>query len=368
MKNSVCIYVHWPWCSSICSYCDYYKFKLKDIKSADLLNCYIRDLCFLDKYLRDKDIISINIGGGTPSIMDIKLLHNLLEYIYTNYSRKKKIEVSIEVNPEDLNKNKLLEYRKMQINRISIGVQSFSDKILKWLNRNHSKEIALDSIFKTSKYFNNVSVDLIYGTPFSNKLIFRKDLMLVRELPTKHISFYEFDLKKNSIKPKYVSDVSFFLERKAMLEEKNFIWYETNSFAAKGFESIYNKSVMSMKNYLGIGPSAHSRIVSNKSCSSIYNTKDIKKWLNPKTYCYSEKKLTKKEMLIEFFLVGFEKTEGVRIVEIESMLKCKLRNYINMENIDVLEKGNFLIQSSGRLSLTIKGKMLLHNVISKLLI
>ena len=129
MKNSVCIYIHWPWCTKLCKYCDFYRFKkIKDLNYEKLYGCFIRDLKVLEKYLCKSSIASIHVGGGTPSIMKNKLLVKILEYIYKKYEIKKNIEVSLEANPEDINHQKLKEYKDIGVNRISLGVQSFSGR------------------------------------------------------------------------------------------------------------------------------------------------------------------------------------------------------------------------------------------------
>ena len=114
MKNNICIYIHWPWCRSVCNYCDYYKDKLlENLKHNIVYNSYVRDLKVLKYYALKKKIISINIGGGSPSIMDKNLLKKIIKYIFVNFRVSKQIEISIEVNPEDITKEKLREYKRI---------------------------------------------------------------------------------------------------------------------------------------------------------------------------------------------------------------------------------------------------------------
>ena len=194
MENNICIYIHWPWCKNICHYCDFYKFKIfSNLNYQEIIKCYIRDLKILEKYTSNKTIISLCIGGGSPSVIKKVLLQNLKEYIFKNYKLSNKLEFSLEANPEDINKKKLKEYRNLGVNRICIGIQSFSNDELKLLGRKYTKNQAVNSILKSSDYFDNIGIDLIFGIPTSNRENFEKQLYFSIELPVKHISVYEFD-------------------------------------------------------------------------------------------------------------------------------------------------------------------------------
>ena len=152
-----------------------------------IINCYIRDLTKLQRYIFNKTIVSINIGGGSPSAIKKKALKVLIEYIFKNYKLDKKVEISIEANPEDINKEKLEEYKDIGINRICIGVQSFYNNELKYLGRKYIKKKAIESIISSSNYFENIGIDLIFGIPESKKENFEKQLYFSRDLPIKPI-------------------------------------------------------------------------------------------------------------------------------------------------------------------------------------
>jgi Coproporphyrinogen III oxidase and related Fe-S oxidoreductases len=190
--------------------------------------------------------------------MKSKLLEKIFEYIYKKYKIKKNLEVCLEANPEDINYQKLKEYKDIGINRINLGVQSFSDNDLNFLGRNHNKEQALRSIWEASEYFSNIGIDLITGIPSLKKNSFNNQLIVATELPIKHISIYEFSYKNKEME---AFETSYSLKKYSeILKEKKFFLYEINSFSIRGYESTYNKSVLGMDNYIGLGPSAYSRL------------------------------------------------------------------------------------------------------------
>lgn len=363
MKNSVCIYIHWPWCESICKYCDYYKFKRdKNINYLNIYNCFIRDLKVLEKYFYDKAITSIHIGGGSPSIMNVELLRKLLEYIYNKYQITENLEVSIESNPEDILNKKLIEYKNIGINRLNLGVQSFSNSVLHFLGRNHDKKKAISSIFNSSNHFENTGIDLIYGLPGQDKNAFENQIIFARELPIKHISFYEFEYK-NKIKNNFFSK-----KNKELLEEKKFFLYEINSFSIKGYQSQYNISVLGMNNYIGIGPSAHGRILKENNYIKVRNSKILKEWSNPKINPYKKRILSKTNALEEFLLLGLSKSEGIYIKKLEELTNYETSKYINFKNIAALKEKKLIFEESGRLFLNHKGMFLINSIISNLLV
>ena len=368
MENNICIYIHWPWCKNICYYCDFYKFKIcRDLNYQEIIKCYIRDLKILEKYTLNKTIISLYIGGGSPSVIKKVLLQNLIEYIFKNYKLSNKLEFSIEVNPEDINKKKLKEYRNLGVNRICIGIQSFSNDELKLLGRKYTKNHAVNSILKSSDYFDNIGIDLIFGIPKSNRENFEKQLYFSRELPVKHISLYEFDFA-NKKKSSFLIDSNFFEKKKRILEEKKFFHYETTSYSKAGYQSCYNNSVLGMKNYIGIGPSAHGRVREDNTVIRIRNTKNLKYWLDPNENTYKQEILSKEKKIEELLMLGLNKSDGVSIKELAEAADNNISKYINLKNINDLKKNNFLFHKKGRLFLNSKGMLVINNIVSKIVI
>ena len=368
MKNNTCVYIHWPWCRNICNYCDYYKYKsLGNLKNNIIYNAYLRDLKILKYYALKKKIVSINIGGGSPSIMDIDLLRKIIQYILSNFQIYPNVEISIEINPEDITVEMLQEYKKIGINRVCLGIQSFSDTELQFLGRQYDKVTAINSILESSYYFDNVAIDLLYGIPGSNLESFEKNLYLSRDLPIKHISLNEFDYQDMS-KPMYVRDISFLNNNKEILKEKKFIFYEISSFCKKNFQSKYNVSVLDMKSFFGIGPSSYSRMIQNNDVIKLRNTSNLVNWMNSQEDTFIKETMRPAEIIEEFLLLGLYKCNGIKIEELKKITNGSLYKYINAKNIEQLEKNNFLYIKKGRLFLSTRGMLLINTIVSKVLI
>ena len=368
MINNISIYVHWPWCKNICNYCDFYKFKNpKNMNYKKVLDSYTRDLKRLEKYTYNKKVISLNIGGGSPSVIPKFLLQELIEYIFKHYKLKKQCEISIEVNPQDLNKKKLMEYKSIGINRISIGVQSFNTYDLLLLNKRFRKNQAINSIFNAAKYFNNIGIDLIFGIPGSSRETFEKQLYFCRELPIKHISLYEFDFINKLQQADYLEDSSFYDKKKEILEEKNFIQYETSSYSISGYQSSYIKSVFGMKNFIGIGPSAHSRIASKSGVIKIKNTNNLESWLENSKNNFKERIMSQQKQIEELLILGLSSSEGVRMKDLKSVTKNNICKYISLENIKNLKKKNLILEKKERICLSTKGMLVINNIVSNIL-
>ena len=369
MKNNICIYIHWPWCNNICKYCDYYKFKnIKSIHYKTIFDSYVRDLKVLEEYFYDKPITSIHVGGGTPSIMENCLLENILEYIFKKNTIAKNLEVSLEANPDDITCKKLKKYKDIGVNRLSIGVQSFSNETLKYLGRTHNKEQAINSVLNGAEYLKNIGIDLISNTPLFKKNDFENQLIFARELPIKHISIYEF-YYQNISKEFGVLDKKYLLKNyKKILEEKKFFLYEINSFSKARYKSRYNSSVMGMKNYIGIGPSSQGRVCKESYFIKLKNTKNLTKWMNPNINPYQKRVLSKENAIEEFLLLGLSKSEGISIKELLKLTNHEVSKYIDLKNISILKKKKLLFEDKNRLFLNEKGMLLINSILSNILL
>ena len=194
------IYIHIPYCKQKCTYCDFY-FKINLQDKQELLKSIIKEITLRKNYLTDQLVNSIYFGGGTPSRLEAKEINSLLNNIYSRYKINKSAEITLECNPDDLNTSKLLEFKKIGINRLSIGVQSFSNTDLKFMNRSHNSEEAIKSIKLAQKVgFKNISIDLIYGLPKQTLIKWKKNIDQLFCLGVQHFSAYALTIeKKNNI-------------------------------------------------------------------------------------------------------------------------------------------------------------------------
>ena len=262
MSNIKSAYIHIPFCKSICSYCDFSKMYY----NSNFVNSYLNALSNEIKEDYKGEILeTIYIGGGTPSSLSIDELKHL--FLITNtLNLSDNYEFTIECNIEDVNKEKLELFKNNKVNRISIGVQSFNNKILKYLNRKYDSEIILKKINLAKKYFDNINIDLIYAV--NNETIddLKKDLELFLKLDIPHISCYSLIIEKNTIlynkNEEYISEdldrLMYDTIEKTL--SSNYCHYEISNYAKKGFESKHNLCYWNNKEYYGFGLSAASYI------------------------------------------------------------------------------------------------------------
>ncbi|MBQ8219513.1 MAG: radical SAM family heme chaperone HemW [Bacilli bacterium] len=272
------VYIHIPFCNNICSYCDFCKMYYKKEYVDKYLNILEKEI-----KLRYKNEIvkTIYIGGGTPSSLDILQLDKLLSIISiikidNNY------EYTIECNIEDINIEKLKLFKKYRINRISIGVESFDDKIIKKLNRHHDREMVFNNINLVKKYFDNINIDLIYGLSDDINIV-KEDINCFLKLDIPHISYYSLIIEENTKlyidKHKYIdesTDKEMFDYINKVLTDKGYNHYEISNYAKDGYESIHNKNYWLNGEYYGFGLSAVSYLNSHR----ISNTKNLTKYLS----------------------------------------------------------------------------------------
>jgi len=264
------IYIHIPFCSHKCNYCDFYLITNLNIIDRFLMNLRKEmELCSYN--YRGIKFNSVFIGGGTPSLLTGAQIDSLLKTLKKNYNISEKSEITIETNPENfiLDKNKFSEYRDAGINRISFGIQSFNDDELKFLTREHTSAQAIDVIHKAQKYFDNISIDLIYSLPGHKLKSLEYTLNTAISLDIPHISAYTLIyeeetpvfnlLKRNKINQtddKTESDLYLLFSEK--LKKSGYNHYEVSNYAKAGYESQHNLKYWEYENYLGFGPSAHS--------------------------------------------------------------------------------------------------------------
>ena len=262
------IYIHIPYCKQACHYCDFH-FSTSMKTKNEMIDCIVKEMDIRENEF-SKKINSLYIGGGTPSLMT-----NLeLETIFNGLEKKMSIgdikEVTIEINPEDLINEKLKFYKEIGINRLSIGIQSMNNNILKWMNRSHDTNQVINGLNNTKVAgFENINLDFIYGTPKNLSRDYKSELLEILKFNPTHLSCYHLTIedgtyfghleKKKKIK-RIEDDVSQeeFLWISEKLKSKNYQHYEISNFAVQGKESFHNSNYWNQSSYIGLGPGAHS--------------------------------------------------------------------------------------------------------------
>ena len=263
------IYIHIPFCKQACNYCDFH-FSTSLKKKGELVKAIIQEADLRKNYLENEKVESIYFGGGTPSLLIENELKQILEGILKNHTVSENAEITFEANPDDLQPEKLIELRNSGINRLSIGIQSFFDEDLKWMNRAHNSEGAHAAIKNSlNAGFDNISIDLIYGSPTTTGAMWEKNLEHFFAYNLPHLSSYSLtvesrtklahDIAKGKTKAPDDEDA---VRQYQVLQEKiaknNYEQYEVSNFCRDGFYSKHNSSYWKNIKYLGLGPSAHS--------------------------------------------------------------------------------------------------------------
>lgn len=360
------IYIHIPFCKSKCYYCDFTSFPNKNDKVEEYIKCLLNEIIY--NASKDYFVKTIYIGGGTPSFIDAKYISKIMKTIKQHYNIDEKAEITIEANPGTVNEDKLKEYYQLGINRLSIGLQSANNDILKSIGRIHSYEQFEKTINLAKRQgFNNINSDMIIGLPnqsledvttTANKLI---------SLGLQHISVYSLIVEENTELDKLLNEgktelLDEELERKMYwmvkktLEEAGYIHYEISNFSKAGFQSKHNLDCWNQKEYLGFGVGASSyendKRYSNIRCLEQYIS-NIKKGVIEKNRIIEETQ-NKEEKMNEYMMLGLRKIGGINIQDFENKFSENPKEKYNGQ-IEKLLKADLIICDNNAIKLTKKG-------------
>ena len=343
--KEVGIYIHIPFCKSKCYYCDFVSFSGMGKYVDGYINALVKEL--IHKSKNNYYIKTIFIGGGTPSIIDEKYIKQIMDTIKEYFDYDPKMEVTIEVNPGTVTEEKLKTYYDLGINRLSVGLQSANDKILKEIGRIHSFEEYKNTIKLAKKVgFKNINSDIIVGLPNQTIYDVENTIDELVKLKLKHISVYSLILEENTrlyelVQTNMVELPDDELERymywyaKRRLEDEGYIHYEISNFAKKGYESKHNLDCWSQKEYIGFGINAASYEDDTRYKNIVSIENYIKNIENGEfdDNVIIEEKQSKKDKANEYVILGLRKIEGLNIIDFENKFKISFdslyKNRIN---------------------------------------
>jgi oxygen-independent coproporphyrinogen-3 oxidase len=263
------IYIHIPFCKQACHYCDFH-FSTNTTTRTPLIHSLGKELVLQKNYLGGQKINTIYFGGGTPSLLSLEELNHILMVITKTFDIAPTPEITLEANPDDLLREKLSDLKRIGINRLSIGIQSFDDAVLKFLNRAHNANLAITSFQDAREIgFENISIDLMYAIPGQNVDAWQKNIDQALALNPEHISSYSLTIEEKTVFGKWASqrkikpsdndasaqELMLLID---VLEQSGFDHYEVSNFSKPGYISQHNSSYWKGDQYLGVGPSAHS--------------------------------------------------------------------------------------------------------------
>ena len=381
------LYIHIPFCHTKCTYCDFNTYSGLENLIDDFSESIYKEINFwgIREFYK---VDTIFIGGGTPSYVDTEIIKNILNKISDNFLLSKKPEITLEINPEDVSEKKALEWKKIGINRCSLGVQSLVNSELKILNRRHDSEKAIEAINILSKIFNNISVDLIYGLPLQTKDSYIETLKKIISQNINHISCYSLQVEKGTVLDQQVNtnkinvandDLSaeMYKMTQKILLENDFENYEISNWSKENKLSEHNLKYWTMKPYIGIGPGSHSYI-DNKRFSIIKSPKKyVDFFKKPITNISSirekilylrennfldvyEKQLRENEIL-EFLMLNLRLKDGININKFKKRFDLDFEDlYLN--KLDYFIKENIIFKKEESYILSEKGKLFANEV------
>jgi len=343
------IYIHIPFCKTPCNYCNFHFSTSLNMKN-EYINALLKEIELQSIYLGLEKVETIYFGGGTPSLLEEKDLGVIFETLYKTFIFSDNVEITLEANPDDISSDTLKTWKKAGINRLSIGTQSFIERDLKFMQRAHTVKQAKESINLAAKYgFNNITIDLIYGTPKLTNAEWQENLEFANNLPIQHLSCYALTVEENTIlyhqirKGKTIAPK----DRKAseqfdilmeFAKNNNFEHYETSNFCKPNYISKHNSSYWQGKKYLGLGASAHSFNGFTRQWNIANNKKYIES-LNENKIPFELENLSETDRLNEYIMTGLRTKWGIDLNYVETNFKKKkeLMNKIGNEETSFFE-------------------------------
>ena len=368
------IYIHIPFCKQACHYCDFH-FSTSLKKKDEMVLALAKEISLRKSESQNEEVETIYFGGGTPSILSTEDLKFLIDVVYQNYKVIKNPEITVEANPDDLTEERIVELSKNKINRLSIGIQSFFEDDLQLMNRAHNSDEASNCLKIATQYFDNISLDLIYGIPGSSNEKWQQNIDKALSFGINHISSYALTVEPKTALDKFIKkgiikqpDDEAAQEQFHILvetlQENGFVHYELSNFGKPDYFSKNNSSYWLGKKYIGIGPSAHSYDGVNRGWNVSNNSIYIKSIQENKVPIEIEK-LTITDRYNEYIMTGLRTIWGVSLERIEKDFGKFYLDYLNKEAKRFLED-DLLIVEKNVLKATKKGKFLCDGIASDL--
>jgi len=368
------IYIHIPFCKQACHYCDFH-FSTSMKRKEEIVFALAKEIQMRKNENQGEVVETIYFGGGTPSVLTIAEIQFLINSVYQNFNVAQNPEITLEANPDDLSDEKIIELANSPVNRLSIGVQSFFEDDLKMMNRAHNSAEAKKSLAKATEYFDNISIDLIYGIPGMSNEKWKSNIEIALSFGIPHISSYALTVEPKTALKKLIQtgkvaepkdDIAqeHFQILVDTLQENGFVHYELSNFGKENYFSKNNSAYWLGKKYLGIGPSAHSYDGISRSwniANNVVYLKSIEEGKLP-----SEKEiLTQTDRYNEYIMTGLRTIWGISLERIEKEFGEKYLKYL-LEQSQKFLVDDLLSVENNVLKTTQKGKFLADGIASDL--
>jgi oxygen-independent coproporphyrinogen III oxidase len=370
------IYIHIPFCKQACHYCNFH-FSTSVVLKDEMIDSLKKEIEIRSRFPPKNEMIeTIYWGGGTPSLLTQNEIQDLLSSVKKNYNVTDEAEITLEANPDDIHEEKLKEWKNAGINRLSIGIQSFVERDLLWMNRAHNSVQASECIRLAKKTgFNNFSIDLIFGTPGLTDKEWKENIQKAIDLDSPHIACYALTVEPKTALQKMVAlqkkeDVNTDMQAgqytilMQLMRNAGYEHYEISNFAKPGFRSRHNSSYWQGKKYIGIGPSAHSfdgKMRTWNKAHNVFYIKSIEQGIIP----FEKEILTEAQKLNEYVMTSLRTIEGLDLKYVENTFSVGERKRI--ENLALNEAGNNRVRIDGeKIILSDEGKLFADGIAVKL--
>ena len=368
------IYIHIPFCKQACTYCDFH-FSTSMKKKEDMVAAIATEIGLRKTEFDNEIVETIYFGGGTPSVFSNVEIQFLIDAIYQNYTVTANPEITLEANPDDLSKERIIQLSNSPVNRLSIGIQSFFEEDLKLMNRAHNAREAEACLTEAVKYFDNISIDLIYGTPGMGNDRWLHNVNKALSFGVPHISSYALTVEPKTALHKFVKNGTMaqpsdetaqeqFSLLVDVLEANGFVHYELSNFGKENYFSQNNTAYWLGKKYIGIGPSAHSYDGIFRSWNIANNALYLKNIEEGKLPSEKEE-LTVADRYNEYVMTGLRTIWGVSVNRVEAAFGTEFKNYLLLESDKYIAQGLLSLQNDILIT-TREGKFLADGLASDL--
>ncbi len=371
------LYIHIPFCKQACHYCDFH-FSTNLSRKTELVDAICTEIKLQQAYLPDQPLETIYFGGGTPSLLTETELNRLFTTIYNQYTVAPDAEITLEANPDDLTDAAKLTMLRRYVNRLSIGIQTFDEASLRWMNRAHNAHEALASVDRARQAgFSSLSVDLIYGIPSRTDAAWETDLTTLLALDVPHLSAYALTIEPDTAFGRWERSgkltpadeqlaATQFEQQTTALIDAGYEHYEISNFAKPGQYARHNTAYWQRRPYLGVGPSAHSYNGVSRQYNIANNARyiaDIRQGVLPATV----EELTVADQVNEYLLTGLRTQWGCSVAELDMLLGNDFSVQLQRELAELYQTG-WLLRDGDRLRLTTAGKLFADRVAATLFV
>lgn len=361
------LYLHIPFCRQACHYCDFH-FSTQLSQKDELLEAMLHELDRKKDYLSNKNLETIYLGGGTPSLLSDEQLHQLFDRIHRLFTVNPQAEITLEANPEDLNPEYIQLLKQLGVNRLSIGIQTFNEESLQFLHRNHCSQQSILGV-KNAQHagLENISIDIIYGLPKHELVDTEKDILQAIDLGVEHISAYSLTIESRTVFGKQKSRglltetpeskmAGHFELSHQLLKSAHFEAYEISNFAKNKRYSQHNSSYWNQEEYLGIGPSAHSFNLHSRQWNIANNKKYIQGIKEGKGF-FEQEQLSPENRINEYIMTRLRTMWGIDLAYVKNTYQ-QLNQAFPQEVLENWKNRQFAEEINGHLILTDSGKLI----------